>query len=122
MKNPITIDIYELMKLLDSSYHSSTILSATIMDKFIGEWYECLDDNERERIFYYAKNTLQDSGEEIFNRFLARYDPDNQYRVTCQDGDKKEARDMYLYEDRYWDGTRTFAPEELIINVEKLKQ
>jgi hypothetical protein len=52
--------------------------------------------------------------------FMARYNPDNQYRVTVSDGVNTETVEAFKLDGRYWIKSNRVCAEEYIKNVEKI--
>ena len=114
----MTIDYFEFTVLVEASWHSGTILRHSIMEKAINVWYKDLTWNDRARAFEFFNRT-QKAENEIQKRFLARFDPSNQYKVESAGKGIKRVDILYLYEGEYWDSTRSFAAKEYIKKIEK---
>lgn len=114
------IDYFEFLILVDSSWHSGTILRHSVLLKAMDVWYHEMTDNDRARAFEYVTRT-QKVENETHRRFLARFDPDNQYDVTSEGKGIKGTKRCYLFEGKYWDTVNSFAGEEWIKKVEKVK-
>ncbi|MFZ1704344.1 MAG: hypothetical protein WAT79_08350 [Saprospiraceae bacterium] len=119
------IDIFEFMKLAELCFYSRTGVSVSFLDKAIG-LYHSMPPNEKLRMNILVKQMNKDlfAGDKILDelqgKFLARFDADNQYKVTVGKGKERETRFMYLYDGRYWDDVSTFAPEENIVSKNKI--
>lgn len=114
----MTINYFEFTVLVEASWHSGTILRHSIMEKAINVWYRDLSWNERSRAFEFFNRT-QDAKNEIQERFLARFNPDNQFKVESDGKGIKRSDILYLYKGEYWETTRSFADKKYIKKVEK---
>ena len=115
----IDLDIFEYMKLVESAWHDGTILTSTMLQKAIGEWFDIVPEEWIPGLHEYWSRT-QEARTENQQRVIARYNPENRYRVTLSDHGKSETRIMYRFDGRYWNGISTFAPKELITKIEKV--
>jgi hypothetical protein len=119
------IDIFEFMKLAELCFYSRTGVSVSFLDKAIG-LYHSMPPNEKLRMNILVKQINKDlfARDKILDerqgKFLARFDADNQYKVTVGKGKQRETRFMYLYNERYWDNVNTYAPKENIVKIEKI--
>ncbi len=120
-----SIDIYEFMKLAELCFYSQTGVSICFIDRAIDEYHNMpVFDKQKMKILRDQLLRNLDLTDKKLNerqeKFLARYDPDNQYKVTVRFEGKEETRYMYMYKGRYLDGKSTFAPKENIHEVIKL--
>ena len=119
------IDIFEFMKLAEHCFYSRTGVSVSFIDKAIKSYHD-MPENDKERMNILVKQMNKDlfirnnALDERQGKFLARFDADNQYKVTVGKGKQRETRDMYLYNERYWDNVNTYAPKENIVKIEKI--
>lgn len=111
----IELDIFEYMKLIDSCWHDGTILSSTMLDKVMNEWFHLTTKQDRVRIFEYLFRTKTELSVRQ-KMVIARYNPDAQYMVY---GKNQEA-EMFLFDGQYWLDFKTSAIDEQILKVEKL--
>lgn len=95
----------------------------------INKWYFRFTQDERDALYNTCKRRLFDDyhddkypreHKDLFDRFLACYDRNNRYLVTCSDGNKTETRPAYLFKGTYWVSSNGFAPKELITNIQKV--
>lgn len=114
----MTIDYFEFTVLVEASWHSGTILRHSIMEKAINVWYKELTWKERKAAYEFFNRT-QKATNEIQERFLARFNTDNQFRVHSKGKGIERTDILYLYQGTYWDTTRSFADEEYIESIEK---
>ena len=86
----------------------------------INNVYPQLSDTEREFIYVFAKRDFSwmfekekdTTSAKYFRQMLARYNPANQYIVSCDNGKEHETVLAYKWDDRYYiTATRCCAPE-----------
>lgn len=122
MTEGIIIDFFELELLIETCWYSGTILRHSVMQKAINYWYRHLTENERARIYEFFLRTKGDEiTMEIQKRFMARYNPNNQFLIeTCFEGKKEELR-AYLFNGKYWIDENTRIEENYITNAKIIK-
>lgn len=111
-------------KIGDPACLRGSHLRATTILRFVDEWYSKFTKKERDQLY---NSVLRDVYEGEFKErhqlcgndeiFMARYNPDNQYRVTLINGNTVEAFKM---KDRYYVLSNRFIDENCIIKVEKI--
>lgn len=92
------------------------------MDKAIDVWYHQMTDMEKRRAYEFFNRTKaadEDRKLETQQRFLARFNPDNQYEVYTEFEGTKEVNTAYRFEDKYFLNTTTFISKGHITKVEK---
>lgn len=122
----VELDIFEMYYLLESCLRGSHLRSGTIA-RFVDEWYDLFTPKQRKslrdwilRDVYYGTFTPKPSCCRNDEKFMARYDPDNQYRVkTLYDGEE-EIHEAFLLDGRYYTKSNRFIAEEYITSVEKI--
>lgn len=114
----MTIDYFEFTVLVEANWHSGTILRHSIMEKAINVWYKELTWKERKAAYEFFNRT-QKATNEIQERFLARFNPDNQFRVESAGKGIKRTEILYLYNGEYWETTTSFADKKYIKKIEK---
>lgn len=122
----VGLDIFEIYYLLESCFRGSHLRSGTIR-RFVDEWYGLFTPQQRKNLrdwilrdVYYGKFEPKPSccGEDV--AFMARYNPDNQYRVkTLYDG-KEGIHETFLRDGKYYTKSNRFIAEEYITSVEKI--
>jgi hypothetical protein len=115
----MTIDYFEFTVLVEASWYSGTILRHSIVEKAINVWYRDLTWKERASAFEFFNRT-QKAETEIQRRFLARFDPNNQYRVESAGKGLKRTDILYLFDGEYWDSTSSVADAKFIKKIEKV--
>ncbi len=119
----LLIDFFEFQVLVEAAWYSGTILRHSIMQKAINVWYKHLSENERERTYDFFLRTKEDEIKlEIQKRFMARYNPNNQYKVFAIYNGEEQIIETYLFNDKYWISETTQVAQEYIIKVEKIEQ
>jgi hypothetical protein len=119
------IDYFEFTILVEACWYDSTILRHSVMEKAINAWYHELNQNEKRRAYEFFKRTKgEEVTTEVQERFMARYNPDNQYLVGYKNKSmkKEEFCRAYKYNGIYWLSTTQFVPEEIIKTVTPLTQ
>ena len=122
----VNLDFFEMYYLLESCFRGSHLRSGTIA-RFVDEWYGLFAPQQRKNLrdwilrdVYYGKFEPMSSccGED--ETFMARYDPDNQYKVkTLYDGEE-EIHEAFLRDGRYYTKSNRFIAKEYITSVEKI--
>jgi hypothetical protein len=125
MKKPIEIDYFESLKLFDSVIYGGTILSHSIRVKFVDVWYHHYLPEQIKSFYEYMVRTKDSSylkGEylEWFNLILSRYNPDNQYEVTLENGDEKQTVIAFKHDDKYKLSSIMNCKEKHIKSIKKL--
>lgn len=122
----VNLDLFELSWLLESCLRGSHLRSGTI-DRFIDDWYWMFNGTERIKLYewmlrlvYDGKFKLRPSMCGSDARFMARYNPDNQYELEVSVSDSKQLLRAYKFEESYWvDSVRRIDPDS-IVGVRKL--
>lgn len=119
-----TIDFFELGFLAEACIPPRPIARACFWQNLTDKYWEMMTENERRRLYEWLnRNTRYEESlekEEDTQIFDARFDPDNQYLVTYKHNDKELTIRAFLRNDRYWLGTTTYIPKEIITNIKKL--
>ena len=122
----VELDIFEMYYLLESCLRGSHLRSGTIL-LFVDDWFELFPKEQREKLYYDTLRLIYDNNFIPFTQccgadtvFMARYNPDNQYRVTVSDGSQTETVDAFLLNGKYYIKSRRFCPKEYIKKIEKI--
>lgn len=118
----MVIDRHEFTVLIEASWHAGTILRHSIMEKGINVWYHEMSEEDRVRVYEFFNRTKSDPEDrkiEIQQKFLARYNPDNQYVVQTKSGEKYESTNAYKFDNQYFINTDTFLSKGHTTNVDK---
>ena len=122
----VELNIFEMFYLLESCFRGSHLRSGTI-GRFVDEWYGLFTPQQRKNLRDWILRDIYNGdfkprfsccGDDTI--FMARYNPDNQYRVkTLYDG-KEEIHETFLLDGRYYTKSNRFIAEEYITSVEKI--
>lgn len=115
----MVIDYFEFTILVEASWHVSTILRHSVIVKAMDTWYHALSKNDRQRAFELFSRIVEVK-EEIHHRFMARFNPELQFRVSLSNGTMEDVADCYLFEGEYWTSSFQLCESEYIQNVEKI--
>jgi len=115
----MVIGYFELLLLIDAAWSCGTILKHSIIVKLMDTWYHALSKNNRERVYSYIRRVLVPQ-QEIHQRLLARFNPDNQYRVHIDNNGDKQTPECYFYEGEYWTSSFQFANKDFILWVKQI--
>jgi len=119
----ITIDLWELYFLAESCIPPRPIARASFWDRLINEIHDQLSANERQRLFdLIIKNSLFDKENEDCQWFYARFNPKNQFYVSCFYAGKAGTIQCFRKDDKYWTSKTKFVNEEYIKSVENFKK
>jgi len=126
IKNRFNIDFFEFCALVEACIPDSPIMRAMFWDKVIDLYYHELTVNERSRLYSWINRnpsfqySLEKNNEGciIFN---ARYNPDNQYKVTTNYIGEIKVNDCFKLNDRYYLSKTVSINEDYITNIEHIK-
>ena len=122
----VELDIFEMYYLLESCLRGSHLRSGTIL-RFVDDLYELFTKEQREKLYYDTLRLIYDNnfvpcdsccGADTV--FMARYNPDNQYRVTVSDGKQTQTVDAFLLNGRYYIKSNRVCAPEFITKIEKI--
>lgn len=122
----VDLDIFEMHYLLESCLRGSHLRSSTIL-KYVDDWYSLQSPSQRQCLYDWTLRLVYDG--EFKQRpaacgadriFMARYNPDNQYRVTVSDGVKTKTVEAFKLDGRYWVKSNRCCAEECITKIEKI--
>jgi hypothetical protein len=78
---------------------------------------------QRKGIFnFIRKNDRFDLNNEGCKIFYYRFNPDNQYIVTCNYDVSQPNFEAFLMDEKYWINSNTYITPELITNIEKIEK
>lgn len=122
----VELDIIEMYYLLESCLRGSHLRSGTIL-RFVDDWYEMFSKEQREKLYY---DTLRLVYNNFFSPFasccgadtvfMARYNPDKQYRVTVSDGRETKTVNAFKLNNKYYVKSNRYCAEEYIKKIEKI--
>lgn len=123
----VDLDRYELFSLLESAAHGGN-LRQDIWSKFVDKLFQQMDPYiirflrlqciEKLSDFY---STDESVGLEDFQKFLARYDIDNNlYEISCCKSGKHHIVYGFLFDEKFYVSMNRFVNPELITGYEKV--
>lgn len=119
----VNLDKYEMYYLLESCLRGSHLRSGTIL-RFVDDWYKLFTVEERECIYEWTLRLIYDGEFKPFSTacgadiiFMARYNPDNRYKVTMIDGEEVDA---FLLDGKYYVKSNRYCPIENTKKIEKI--
>lgn len=122
----VDLDIHEMFYLLESCLRGSHLRSSTIL-RYVDDWYNLLSQSQRHKLYEWTLRLVYDGEFKIRSSacgadriFMARYNPDNQFRVTVSDGKKTETVEAFKLDGRYWIKSNRSCAKEYIKNVERI--
>lgn len=117
----ITIDFFELAFLAESCIPPRPIARASFWHRLINEIHNQLSVNERERLFeIIIKNPSFNKENEECQWFYARFNPKNQFLVSCFYEGKASTIQCFRKDDSYWTSKTRFVNEQYIKSVEAI--
>ena len=116
-----TIDFFELMFLAESVIPEQPIARSQCFDNFSEIHYHKMTDAQRLQFFEYVQKQHGFSLEkEQCRHFFARFNPKNQFLVSCFYNGKAEKIICYLYEEKYRIEKNRFVNAEYIKSIVRL--
>lgn len=110
------IDFFELLFLAEVCIPPRPIARAMFWDKLINEHYDEMNDNERAHFFELMKPKLNLKTEDC-QIFFARYNPQNQYNVSCFHQGKPQIVRAFRRNDKYWTAKTVWIDPQYIKEV-----
>jgi hypothetical protein len=118
------IDFWELCFLAEACIPPRPIARTMFWQNLTNLYYHNMTGHERVKLFEFMKRNswYEESLEkqEDTQIFHARFDPDNQYRVTTNFQDKEEVYEAFLRNDKYCTSSNFWISPDYIIKVEKI--
>lgn len=119
----VNLDKFEMYWLLESCFRGSHLRSNTIL-RFVDEWYELFTPQQRKDMYDWILRDVYDDNFVPEPRlcgadkvFMARYNPDNQSRITMKNG---LVVDAFLMNGLYYISCKVYCEPQLITKVEKI--
>jgi hypothetical protein len=125
-QNRFNIDFFEFSFLVEACIPPVPIARYSFFSDVINKYYHVLTPNERKRLYEWIGRSprMTESTDDMCMAFLARYNPDNQYRVTVSRDLQTETNECFLMDGVYYtyydSGKKIYAAGEYITNVEKI--
>ena len=115
------IDFFELMFLAESVIPQRPIARSMCFDDFSERHYHKMTENQRKQFFEHVKkcNGFNLENEQC-RHFFARFNPKNQYLVSCFYNGKAETIQCYMFDEEYRIQKNRFVDREYIKKVVRL--
>ena len=121
MDNNFSIDFFELMFLAESVIPERPIARSMCFDSFSEVHYHKMSENQRKQFFEHVQKcnwfTLEN---EQCRHFFARFNPKNQYLVSCFHNGKAEEVVCYMFNEEYRTKKNRFVNRDYIKSVIRL--
>jgi len=120
MKN-FDIDFFELMFLAESVIPPRPIARSMCFDDFSEKHYHNMNDNQRLQFFEHVKKCHGFNLEkEQCHHFYARFNPENQYKVSCFHNGKADEIKCYMFNEKYHTSMNRSVNPEYIKSVVRI--
>lgn len=117
----ITIDFFELAFLAETCIPPRPIARVMFWHRLINDIYYQLNDGERQNMFEWMQRSSSfDLNNEDCQWFFARFNPKNQFEVSCFHRGKAEAIQCFKRDDKYWTAINTSINQDYIKSVKSL--
>lgn len=111
MEENFTIDFFMLQKLAEACFSSSTVLECLVLQELVDKHYDLMSDDKRKAFYTYFKEKYQhdwayldNDAEYMWRLILARFNPDNKYRIGI------DLKTVYFqFDNRFFRNTRQFV-------------
>jgi hypothetical protein len=115
------IDFFELMFLAESVIPERPIARSMCFDDFSERHYHNMNENQRKKFFEHVQKQPSFSLEnEQCRHFFARFNPKNQYLVSCFHNGKAEAIQCYMFDEEYRSSKNRFVNRDYIKKVVRM--
>jgi hypothetical protein len=119
--NGFTIDFFELMFLAESVIPDRPIARSMCFDDFSERHYHNMNNNQRMQFFEHVQKchgfTLD---KEQCRHFFARFNPKNQYMISCVYNGKVETIQCYMFNEEYRISMNRFVNREYIKDIVRI--
>lgn len=116
--NGFSIDFFELMFLAESVIPPRPIARSMCFDDFSEKHFHQMNDNQRKQFFEHVQKCYKFTLEnEQCRHFFARFNPKNQYFVTCFHNGKAETIQCYMFDDEYRTSKNRFVNRDYIKKI-----
>lgn len=121
LNDGFVIDFFELMFLAESVIPERPIARSMCFDDFSERHYYKMNDNQRLQFFNHVQKchgfTLEN---EQCRHFFARFNPKNQYLVSCFHNGKAETIQCYMFDEEYRTSKNRFVNRDYIKSVVRM--
>lgn len=124
----VNLDLFEMSWLLESCLRGSLLRTGTI-DKFVDMWYGKFNGRERVQLYERMLRLMYDGEFKprpkmcgADERFMARYNPDNQYEVEAVWSGTRQMIRAFKLGDKFYVSSARFVNPKSIIRIEKLSE
>jgi hypothetical protein len=113
------IDFFELAFLTEACLPKSTIARYSFFMNVIDRHYHNMTWEQRKHLFEWIGRKLNMEYEES-QIFYARFNPDNQFKITFKKTTEQESVEAFLFKNIYWISSNQKVNNDYIESVEKL--
>ena len=118
------IDFFEFAFLVEACIPPRPIARSMFFDSVSEKYYDEMTSGERNQLYTWMSRIFTDDDikEVQVIHFLARFNPENQYKVTAQspDMDTIGTFECYLYDNEYHTSMTTSIIESYIIEIKRM--
>jgi hypothetical protein len=119
--NNYSIDFFELMFLAESVIPPRPIARSMCFDDFSDKHYHKMTDNQRLQFFEHVQKQHGFNLEnEQCRHFFARFNPKNQYLLSCFHNGSEEEIVCYRFEDEYRTSKNRFVNRDYIKSIVRI--
>lgn len=113
-----TIDFFELMWLAESVIPERPISRSMCFDDFSERHYHYMNEQQRQQFMEHVMERHEfDLAKKQCAHFYARFNPENQYRVTATGKGKTDVVDCYFWEGGYHTHMNCYVPIHYITEI-----
>lgn len=122
MERKFEIDFFELAFLAEACIPPVPIARSMFWDNLTDVYYEQMTAQDRERLYDWLRRNPKykeslEKGIDSVDVFEARFNPDNQYELTMDDG---SVYNTFKLGGHFWISNNKFAQDERIKTIKKL--
>lgn len=119
----VDLDKFEMYDLLESCLRGSHLRSSTIL-RFVDEWYKMFTNEERKCLYEWTLRLVYNNEFKPFPQmcgadtiFMARYNPDNRYKVTMINGEEVDA---FMMDNKCYVKSNQYCDQKFIKKIDKI--
>lgn len=121
MNRKFKIDLFELAFLAETCIPPRPIARTMFWFDLCDVYYHEMSNNERLQMFQFLKDKINLENEDC-RYFFARYNPLNQYRVSCFYMGKAQEVDCFRFNEKYHTNKQQTINEQYIKKVIRLSE